>query len=61
MGYSVTIAGAFIGALEAGLAAFGFGYILAHSINWIVGLVEGMFLSRIEILRTVLDDTDGGD
>ncbi|MBA4389176.1 MAG: hypothetical protein C0404_14480, partial [Verrucomicrobia bacterium] len=58
-GYSVTVTGALVGALEAAAGSFVFGFLLAKTINLVVGLMEGVFLRRIEILRTVEDD-DGG-
>lgn len=59
-GYSVTVTGAITGAVEVAVGMYLFGYLLAHAINWAVGLIEGMFLRRIEILRTVLEDADDG-
>jgi protoporphyrinogen oxidase len=52
-GYRMTLVGAVTGALEAGGWAFLFGILLAHSINLVVGMIEGLLLRRIEIVRTI--------
>ena len=54
-GYRMTPVGVVIGALQAGGWAFVFGFLLAHSINLVVGMIEGWLLRRIEIVRTMED------
>jgi protoporphyrinogen oxidase len=59
-GYSVTWPGALVGALEIGLGAYVFGYFLAQAINLVVRYVEGMFMKQIDMLTTIVDDSEGG-
>ena len=54
-GYRMTPVGVVIGALQAGGWAFVFGFLLAHSINLVVGMIEGWLLRRIEIVRMMED------
>ncbi len=54
-GYRMTLVGVVIGALQAGGWAFLFGVLLARTINLVVGMIEGLLLRRIEIVRTLED------
>jgi len=54
-GYRMTLVGVVIGALQAGGWAFLFGVLLARAINLVVGMIEGLLLRRIEIVRTMED------
>jgi protoporphyrinogen oxidase len=53
LGYYVSWGGAFLGLLEAGFAGFGFGFLLAKTINAVVGWHETAFRRRAEMARTL--------
>jgi protoporphyrinogen oxidase len=48
LGFQVSWAGAFIGLVETGILAFGFGWIMAKMINMVVGWHERALLRRLE-------------
>ncbi|MFQ5698078.1 MAG: NAD(P)/FAD-dependent oxidoreductase [Myxococcota bacterium] len=51
LGYEVSWAGAWLGAIEGAAAGFGFGWLLAQTINRVVGWREARFIRRIELAR----------
>ncbi len=54
-GYEVSWSGSVIGALEAGVGGFAFGYVLAQTINLLVSTAETALRSELEKIR----DSDG--
>jgi protoporphyrinogen oxidase len=57
LGYNVTWAGALVGLGEASLGGFAFGWLLARTINAVVGAHETALIRRLELART-LDPTE---
>ena len=51
VGFEVTWTGALLGMLEAGLGGFAFGWLLARTINGVVGWHEAVFLNNVEMSR----------
>jgi hypothetical protein len=48
LGYEVTWTGAFLGLIEASVAGFAFGYLLARMINAVVSREQRQLLDRVE-------------
>ncbi len=57
LGYDVTWVGALIGLGEAALGGFAFGWLLARTINAVVGIHETALIRRLELART-MDPTE---
>ena len=57
LGYDVTWTGALIGLGEAAFGGFVFGWLLARTINAVVGAHETALIRRLELSRT-LDPTE---
>ena len=60
LGYQVSWAGAVLGTLEAGCLGFGLGYVMAQSINGLIGAYESSVRRRLE-LEGVLDPLEVHD
>jgi len=58
-GFRVTWSGALLGAAEAAVAGFGFGWLLAKIVNLLVGIEERLLQRRLELVRAL--DTTGGE
>ncbi|MGB5388928.1 MAG: NAD(P)/FAD-dependent oxidoreductase [Thermoanaerobaculia bacterium] len=59
-GYQVSWTGALIGFIEAGVLGFGLGWLLANSINLLVGVTENWIRRRLEI-KEVFDPLSVGE
>jgi len=59
-GYEVSLGGAFLGAAEAGIGGFLFGYVLARLINILVETAELSVIRKCQMLRTI-DPLESGD
>ena len=51
IGFEVSWVGAFLGLFEAGGLGFGFGWVLARMINWVVDQEQRQLLNRVEGVR----------
>jgi hypothetical protein len=56
-GYGMTWPGAITGALEAGALGFGFGYVLAKAINFVIAAEEQSIVRRAE--EAAVDPLEG--
>ncbi|MGB5515857.1 MAG: NAD(P)/FAD-dependent oxidoreductase [Thermoanaerobaculia bacterium] len=59
-GYQVSWTGALIGFIEAGVLGFGLGWLMANSINLLVGVTENWIRRRLEI-KEVFDSLSVGE
>ncbi|MGB5161336.1 MAG: NAD(P)/FAD-dependent oxidoreductase [Thermoanaerobaculia bacterium] len=59
-GYQVSWTGALIGFIEAGVLGFGLGWLMANSINLLVGVTENWIRRRLEI-KEVFDPLSVGE
>jgi hypothetical protein len=59
-GYEVSWPGLGVGLVEAGLVGFGFGWVTAKLINWLIGATERDLERRLATLTT-LEAVEGGN
>ncbi len=53
LGYTVSWGGAVLGLVEAGLGGFGFGYLLATTLNWVIHQQQRELLARVAGTRSM--------